>query len=99
MTRKPAGSETGRRSRLPLPDVRKLIWEQACDLAAAGTPQELSAILARRFGLSERIIDLTILAEGMKYQRACAALRTGVIAALEQAREAITSVDSDINAA
>jgi len=93
--RKQPARETGRvqRARLPLPAIRRQIWEQACDLIASGEQCEHSPILARRFQCSEGVISRVLLIEGMRHEREAAALRTGVLNALEIAREAGLSMD------
>jgi len=96
--RKPAGSETtSRRNRLPLPDVRRRIWEQACDLVADGEKRDLSAVIAKRFDIPESTICLVLTLEGMRHERTAAALRNGVLNALAIASEAGHGVNDDIS--
>jgi hypothetical protein len=96
--RKPNTSETSpRRSRLPLHPVRLDIWQAACELIAAGETRELSRVLASRFSTSERIIDMVLVIEGMRHERTSAALRTGIIGALEAAKDASAAIDLDLS--
>jgi hypothetical protein len=81
------------RTVLPLPAVRRRIWEQACDLVASGELREHSAILAGRFHSSERIINRVLVIEGMRHEREAAALRTGLLNTLEIAGEAVATID------
>jgi hypothetical protein len=78
---------------MPLPSVRRRIWEQACDLIASGEEREHALVLAGRFQCSQRIIHRALLIEGMRHEREAAALRTGVLNALTIAREARNSVE------
>lgn len=92
-TRKqPSKAATRSRASLPLPAIRRRIWEQACDLIASGE-HEHASILAGRFHCGERVISRVLLIEGTRHEREAAALRTGVLNALEIAREAGSSVD------
>ena len=91
--KQPSKATSSRRTALPLAPVRRQIWEAACELITAGEPREHSAILAGRFHSSERIIMRVLLIEGMRHEREAAALRTGVLSALEIAREAAATVD------
>lgn len=88
--RKPAqpAATTRQSPRLPLPAVRRKIWEAARDLVASGDGREISSVLASRFSTSERIIDAVLVIEGLRHERIAATLRTGIVSALEQAREA-----------
>ena len=97
MNPKPAGTATSNRQspRLPLLPVRRKMWEAARDLVASGDSREVSAVLANRFNTSERIVDAVLVLEGLKHERVAATLRTGIVSALEQAREA----DADAAAA
>jgi hypothetical protein len=96
--RKPAArAGTPRRPRLPLPAVRVQIWQAACDLVAAGDTRELGRTLASRFSTSERIIDMVLIIEGMRHERTAAALRTGIVGALEAARDAAAAVDIELS--
>lgn len=97
-TRKPPQSAPAphRRARLPLRPVREAIWEAACALAVDGHSQELSAILAGRFHTSQRIIDLVLVTEGMRHQRTAATLRTGMLAALQQASASAAAVEEEM---
>jgi hypothetical protein len=96
-TRKPAARATASRERvrLPLPDVRRQMWEQACELVVAGESRRVSCVLANRFRTSERIIQHCLIVEGMRHERIAATLRTGVVNALELAREAGAAVDNE----
>jgi hypothetical protein len=92
--KQPSKATTSRpRTVLPLPAVRRRIWEQACDLIASGELREHSAILAGRFHSSERIINRVLVIEGIRHEREAAALRTGLLNTLEIAREAVATVD------
>jgi len=53
-------------------------------------------VLADRFRLSERIVDLCRMLEGLRHQRAAAALRSGIVSALEMARAAEVAVLRDM---
>jgi len=88
-TRKqPSKASTSRsRAGLPLLAVRRRIWDQACDLIASGE-REHSAVLAGRFHCSERIVNRVLLIEGMRHEREAAALRTGILNAIEIAKDA-----------
>lgn len=57
-------------------------------MVASGEERSIAAVLANRFNTSERIISLCLITEGMRHERIAAALRTGVLNALEIAREA-----------
>ena len=95
--RKPAARAGAlRRPRLPLAPVRVAIWQAACELAAAGDTRELGKTLAARFSTSERIIDLVLISQGMRHERTAAALRTGIVSALEAAKDAGAAVDEDL---
>ena len=96
--RKPVSrAGTPRRARLPLQPVRLEIWQAACELVSAGETRELGKALASRFSTSERIIDLVWIAEGMRHERTAAALRTGIVGALEAAKDAGAAVDIDLS--
>jgi hypothetical protein len=97
--RKPARTATtgGQPSRLPLPQVRRRIWIQACELVAVGEQRELSAVLANRFHTSERIIDTVLVSEGMRHERIAAALRNGLVNTLSIAHEASSAFDTEIS--
>ena len=86
-----------RRPRLPLQPVRVEIWHAACELVSAGETRELGKALASRFSTSERIIDLVLIIEGMRHERTAAALRTGIVGALEAAKDAGAAVDVDLS--
>jgi len=79
--------------RLPLPAIRKRIWEQACDLVAAGDTRDLARVLANRFSTGVDVIDIVLVLEGSRFQRGAAALKTGVLNALALAREAEDAAD------
>jgi hypothetical protein len=92
--KKPSKALTARsRVSLPLPAVRRRIWEQACDLIASGEQREHSALLAGRFHTSERLINRVLVIEGMRHEREAAALRTGLLNTLEIAKEAVATLD------
>jgi hypothetical protein len=92
--KQPTKASTSRsRAALPLPAVRRRIWEQACDLISSGEQREISTILAARFHSSERMINRVLVIEGMKHEREAIALRTGLLNALQIAREAAAGVD------
>lgn len=88
--RKPASrARIGAHSpRLPLPAVRREIWEQACELVTAGRAHELVAVLANRFQFPQRTVVAVLMAEGMSHQRAAATLRNGISNVLMLARDA-----------
>jgi hypothetical protein len=66
--RKPANHATAaRRLRLPGREVRRRIWEQACDLVASGEHRDLSRVLASRFHTSHSVIAACLALEGMRY--------------------------------
>jgi len=65
-------------------------------MIADGHADEISAVLANRFHTSERIIDLVLVAEGMRHERVAAALKTGIVAAMHSAREAGADVFEDV---
>ena len=73
--------------------IRKRIWEQACDLVAAGHTRDLSRVLANRWNTGADMIDVVLVLEGSRYQRGAAALKTGVLNALALAREAEDAAD------
>jgi hypothetical protein len=99
-SKKPAASaKTSRRPRLPLPAVRQQIFAAAADLIASDDQRELSAVLSKRFGLPERAIDLALVTEGMRHERVAAALRTGILSALESAKDAAASIEDESDAA
>jgi hypothetical protein len=77
---------------LPLPSVRRQIFEQAADLIAADDPRDVSVVLARRFRASESVIARVMVLEALRYEREAAALRHGVRNALQIAREAGAAV-------
>jgi hypothetical protein len=56
----------------------------------------LGKALASRFSTSERIIDLVLIIEGMRHERTAAALRTGIVGALEAARDASAAIEVDL---
>ena len=93
LRKQPSKACSARRAALPLPAVRRRIWEQACDLIASGEQREPSTILAARFHSSERVINRVLVIEGMRHEREAAALRTGLLNTLEIAREAVATVD------
>jgi hypothetical protein len=88
--RKPVRSEARplSRVRLPLPAVRLRIWEAACELVAIGESRDLCAVLAGRFSTSARVVGLCLVIEGLRHQRTAAALRSGILSALELGRDA-----------
>jgi hypothetical protein len=59
-------------------------------MVASGETREISEVLASRFHTGERVIDMVIVLEGIKHERIAATLRTGVLNALELARDAET---------
>ena len=77
--------------------MRLEIWKSACELVAAGETRELSRVLASRFSTSERIIDTVLVIEGMRHERTAATLKTGIIGALEAAKDASAAIDSDLS--
>lgn len=88
--RKPARAAISARPapRLPLPAVRREIWEAARDHVASGDGREVSAVLANRFRLGQAVIDAVLVHEGVRHERIAATLRTGVANALAMAQEA-----------
>lgn len=82
--RKPMGREV-RAVRLPSPVVRQQIWDAAVGLL--GSERLISVTLARRFQLSPEAVESVILREGMRHERTAAALHTGILSALQMARE------------
>jgi hypothetical protein len=66
-------------------------------LITAGEPREISAVLAGRFNTGERIIDAVLVAEGMRHERTAAALKTGILGALELARDAGAAIDTELS--
>jgi hypothetical protein len=97
-TRKPVRNPGNRcRARLPLAPVRKLIWEQAVELATAGDARDVPAVLANRFKIPERTIHLVLIAEGMAHERTAAALRNGMVNALAMAREAGGGIHEELS--
>jgi hypothetical protein len=92
--RQPGRANTARPApRLPLPAIRKRIWEQACDLVAAGDTRDLARVLANRWNTGADVIDVVLVLEGCRFQRGAAALKTGVLNALALAREAEDAAD------
>jgi len=73
------------------------MWEQACELIAAGDAREISAVLANRFRTSERVVDAVLVVEGIRHQREAAALRNGLVNTLAIAQEAIAAVDEELS--
>lgn len=71
---------------LPLRPVRKRIWEEARELAGSDRP--IGATLSRRFELPPATIEAVLVWEGIRHERTATALRTGIVNALEIAREA-----------
>lgn len=63
----------------------------------AGESRELSAVLAGRFNTGERVIDAVLVAEGMRHERTAAALKTGIIGALESAKDAGATIESELS--
>jgi hypothetical protein len=98
MRRKP-GRETSvrRASALPLPAVRRRIFEQACELAITGDRRDLVAVLANRFSVSQRIVHLSLIAEGMCHERRAAVLHNGVISLFAEARETQIAIESELS--
>lgn len=84
--RKAQNARTG--PRLPLPAVRRQIWDAARDLVAAGDTREVSAVLANRYRLPEAVIDAVLIHEGIRHERVAATLRQGIVNALDLANEA-----------
>jgi predicted transcriptional regulator with HTH domain len=86
-SRKPNGRVTAPRARraLPIPAVRKQIWEAAQSLDPCD--QLVSEVLAREFELPPSTIEAVLLREGRRYERTAAALRTGIVSALQAGRE------------
>ena len=80
------------RARLPLPGVRRQIWEAVCEMIGDGDPVDLAGI-ANRFRTSERIIAACLAVEGMKHERVANALRNGMVSTLQLAREAGETLD------
>jgi len=94
--RKPANHATSARSRpprLPTREVRRRIWEQACELVADDDNRDIAGVLANRFHTSERVITLCVVSEGMRHERVAATLRIGVLRALESARTVAANSD------
>ena len=86
--RKQPAKATASRSSLPLPlpAIRREIWEAACELILSGERIHISAVLAARFRTTERVINSALVAEGMRYEREAAMLRNGLLNALELSR-------------
>ena len=80
---------------LPLPAIRRQIFEQAAELIAVGDPRDISEILAKRFRASPALIARVMVLEALRYEREAAALRHGVRNALQLARDAGASVYED----
>src|SRR4029077_12989049 len=94
--RKPATrAGTIRTASLPVPAVRRKIWEAACDLLARQDCRLIHKALANRFQISECAVSRSLVIQGMKHERAAAALQHGVMTALALAREAERSVEED----
>jgi hypothetical protein len=85
------------RTRLPLPAVRRRIWEQAVELATTDDVRDMAAVLANRFKIPERVIHLVLIAEGMAHERTAAALRNGMVNALSMAREAGSGIHEELS--
>ena len=80
---------------LPLPPIRRQIWEAACELVLSGDPFRPGA-LANRFRTTERIINRVLVAEGMRHEREAAMLRNGLLNTLELSRESGAAVEADL---
>ena len=76
--------------------VRNACRAAACERVAIGCADEVSAVLANRLHTSERTIDMVLVLQGIRHERVAAALRTGVLSALEEARQAGASIEADI---
>jgi hypothetical protein len=98
MRRKPGKETSARRaSALPLPAVRRRIFEQACELAITGDRRDHLAVLANRFSVSQRIVHLSLIAEGMCHERRAAVLHNGVISLFAEARETQSAIESELS--
>jgi hypothetical protein len=75
--------------KLPLRPIRRRIWDAAQTLAHCGEP--IIATLAKRFDLDHLTIEVVLVAEGRRHEREAAALRNGIVNALEIARESSNS--------
>ena len=92
--RKQPARETSRSTlgRLPLPEIRRKMFDQACELIAAGDPRELSLVIGNRFHISQSVVNRVLVLEGLRHEREAAALRAGIHNAVLLAREAGQSV-------
>jgi hypothetical protein len=87
VTRAVAGAKTTRAIELspvqmPLQQVQERIIEMADELALANDPRETSAVIAKRMGLSERVVDRCLDLDRIRHKRGYHTLRNGVHDAL-----------------
>ncbi len=95
----PAKSTVTRRASLPLPTVRRQIWDQAIDLAITGDKRDIADVLANRFKVSKRTILLTLMAEGMTHERTSALFRNGMKNLLDESRNAEAAIVAELEEA
>jgi hypothetical protein len=81
---------------LPLPSVRKAIWEAACELAVTYDTRNPAKVLAGRFRVSLRTVMLSLITEGMRHERTAKTLWCGIANVLAMARESARCVDDDL---
>ncbi len=55
------------------------------------------ATLAKRFDLPEHVIEVTLIAEGMRHERTAATLRNGLANVLAMARETGATIEEDLS--
>ena len=96
--RKPPRSAIARRSNisLPLPAVRAALWEAACEMATAGSQRDIIAVLANRFRLPKRTVQMLIISSGMRHERVASTLSVGIANLLELSQEAADAVTDEL---
>jgi len=93
--KQPSKATAPRASQLPLPTVRRQIWEQATELVAVGDCRDVSEVLAKRFQLPQSTIVRVMVFEALRWEREAFTLRLGVRNALHLSRDAGGAVYRD----
>jgi 3-oxoacyl-ACP reductase-like protein len=79
------------------PISARLIEQRIAELHAEGVRTEYSRVLAREFGMPEAWIDRVVAALMLRHRSEAAALRAGVLGALDAARQAAAETWQEVS--
>lgn len=96
MRKPPVRTAARRAPRVPLPSVRRQMWDQACELVSAGDKRDVAVVLANRFKVSRHTVHLVLIVEGKRHERAAVTFKNGLANVLSMVRQAEAAIEEEI---